>query len=67
MSNNARLLDIRRPADFGLSLLTTPFSFARIENIGKGDEKEEYVWRVKRENCSPAERQFGKADAEGSF
>lgn len=33
----------------------------------KGNEKEEYVQSLKRENGSPAERPFKERRAEGSF
>lgn len=33
----------------------------------KGDEKEEYILFLERENCSWAERQLQEEDIEGSF
>lgn len=38
-----------------------------VSNIGKGDEKEEYICSLARENRPLAERRFQEGDMEGSF
>lgn len=47
--------------------LTNAVLSDNITDIGKSNEKEEYVLRAKREDGSPAERRSGMADTEGSF